>query len=131
MPFREHRGHRQYAAPALLRRVAERLPDDAYGMLTLVNVDLFAWAEQEFAFGFSIAEDRLGVVGFSRYDPSFFGGERPDDPSAAILRRSARVIVHECGHLFGLAHCQHFRCVMNGVSDLPEVDRLPLHLLSR
>lgn len=128
VPYRELRGHRQFAAPAILRHVAARAPDDAYGMITLVNVDLFAWNEQEFAFGFSVAEDRLGVVGFSRYDPSFFGGARPDDLDGAILRRSARVLVHECGHLFGLAHCQHFRCVMNGVSDLAEIDRLPMHL---
>jgi archaemetzincin len=128
VPHREMRGHRQYEAPALLEQIAPRRPDDAHGLVALVNVDLFAWNEQEFAFGFTLEHRRLGVVGFSRYDPSFWGGERPDDLAGAVLRRSLRVLVHELGHVFGLAHCQHFRCTMNGVAHLAELDKLPLHL---
>jgi archaemetzincin len=128
LPWREIRGHRQYEAPTLLHRTAAGVPEDAHGMIVLVNVDLFAWSEQEFAFGFTLDRERLAVVGFSRYDPSFFGGERPEDLEAVILARSLRVLVHEIGHVFGLAHCLHFRCVMNGVAHLGEVDALPLHL---
>jgi predicted Zn-dependent protease len=29
-----------------------------------------------------------------------------------MLRRSARVLVHETGHIFGLKHCVHFLCIM-------------------
>ena len=36
--------------------------------------------------------------------------------------------MHEVGHLFGLGHCQAFRCAMNGMADLAEVDATPLHL---
>ncbi len=122
------RGHRQYDAPALLRHAAADVPDDAHGLVAIVTVDLFAWAEQEFAFGFTLDRERLAVVGFSRYDPSFFGGERPDDLELVVLRRGLKVLVHELGHVFGLAHCLHFRCAMNGVADLSELDRIPLHL---
>jgi len=128
LPYREVRGHRQYEAPTLLYRAAAHVPEDAHGMIVLVNVDLFAWSEQEFAFGFTLDRERLAVVGFSRYDPSFFGGERPADLEAVVLARSLRVLVHEIGHVLGLAHCLHFRCAMNGVAHLGEVDRLPLHL---
>jgi archaemetzincin len=128
VPHRPVRGHRQYDATALLHHAAPRLPHDAHGMVALVTVDLFAWAEQEFAFGFTLDRQRLAVVGFSRYDPSFFGGERPDDLDRVLLRRGLKVLVHEIGHVFGLAHCLHFRCAMNGIADLPELDRLPLHL---
>ena len=128
VPYREHRGHRQYEARTLLHHAAALRPDDAHGMVVLVNVDLFAWAEQEFAFGFTLDRERLAVVGFSRYDPSFFGGERPEDLEVVILSRSLRILVHEIGHVLGLAHCLHFRCAMNGVAHLGEVDRLPLHL---
>lgn len=128
VPHRPVRGHRQYDATALLRLAAEQAPDDAHGLIALVTVDLFAWPEQEFAFGFTLDRERLAVVGFSRYDPSFFGGERPDDLDGVILRRGLKVLVHEIGHVFGLAHCLHFRCAMNGVADIAELDRLPLHL---
>ncbi len=39
-----------------------------------------------------------------------------------------KVLTHETGHMFGLAHCVHFSCVMNGSNHLQESDRRPLHL---
>ncbi|WAS96499.1 archaemetzincin [Nannocystis punicea] len=128
IPWREVQGHRQHDARALLGAVAPRLPPDAYGMLTLVTVDLFAAREQQYAFGWSTLQERLAVVGFARFDPSFFGGPAPADLAGTLRRRGLRVAVHEVGHLFGLAHCQSFRCVMNGVADLDELDAIPLRL---
>lgn len=128
VPSRIVRGHTQYDARAFLDLAAGLLPADAHGMLALVNVDLFVFAEQQFAFGWSTLRDRLGVVGFTRLDPSVHGGPTPDDPPAALLRRGLRVAVHETGHLFGLGHCQAFRCAMNGISDLVELDATPLRL---
>lgn len=127
-PWREIQGHRQYDAPAMLAALAPRLPADAYGMLALVNVDVFAEPAQQFGFGWSTLQDRLAVVSFARFDPSFFGGEAPADISAAVLGRGLRVAIHEVGHLFGIHHCQAFRCAMNGVAHLAELDALPLRL---
>jgi len=44
-----------------------------------------------------------------------------------LLRRSCKVLVHETGHMFGLAHCIYFRCVFNGSNHLVESDARPLH----
>jgi archaemetzincin len=128
LPSREHDGHRQIHAPSMLDAVRPVLPATAYAMLALVNLDLYVWPEQQFGFGYSTYTDRVGVVGFARFDPAFSGAERPADLWRAIVARSLRVVAHEVGHLFGLAHCQHFRCVLNGVADLRELDALPLHL---
>jgi len=128
LPWREVQGHRQHDARALLAAVAPRVPRDAYGMLTLANVDLFVEPEQQFAFGWSTFNERLAVIGFTRFDPSFFGGPAPTDLAGTVLRRSMRVAVHEVGHLFGLAHCQAFRCAMNGIADLDELDAIPLRV---
>lgn len=128
VPSRVVDGHMQYDARALLDLTARLLPADAHGMLSLVNVDLFVFAEQQFAFGWSTLRDRLGVVGFTRLDPSVHGGPAPADPAPTLLRRGLRVAVHEAGHLFGLGHCQAFRCAMNGISDLAELDATPLRL---
>ena len=37
-------------------------------------------------------------------------------------------MTHELGHMFGLAHCTAYRCLMNGSNSLPETDAAPLHL---
>lgn len=39
-----------------------------------------------------------------------------------------KVLTHETGHIFGLAYCIYFSCVMNGSNHLQESDRRPLHL---
>lgn len=128
LPVREVASGRQLDVHGVLDHAATSLPAGAYGMLALVNYDLFAWPEQQFAFGYSTHTDRLGVVGFSRFDPSFYGGPRPDDLAATVLRRSARVLLHEAAHLFGMRHCQYFRCLLNGIADLDELDAVPLHM---
>ena len=72
--------------------------------------------------------ERAGVYSFARCDPAFYGEARGKDYQALLLRRSMKVLTHEAGHIFGLAHCVHFACVMNGSNHLQESDRRPLHL---
>jgi len=128
LPRRVQWNRSQYDARALLDRVAIRLPDHAHSMLTLVNVDMFVTSDQQYAFGWSTLRDRLGVVGFSRLDPSMYGGTGPADVPGTLLRRGLRLAIHEVGHMFGLGHCQIFRCAMNGISDLVELDATPPRL---
>jgi hypothetical protein len=85
-------------------------------------------ASSSYAFGWSTLRDRLGVVGFSRLDPAPAAASFPDEVPGVMLRRGLRVAVHEVGHMFGLGHCQAFRCMMNGISDLEELDATPLRL---
>lgn len=128
IPARVAAGHHQYDARALLLHVAGQLPANAHSMLMLVNVDLHVGTTQQYTYGWSTLHERLGVVGFSRFDPSFHGGAAPEDLQGTILRRALRVAVHEVGHLFGIGHCQAFRCAMNGMAHLVELDAIPLHL---
>ena len=37
-------------------------------------------------------------------------------------------MTHEIGHLFGIYHCIHFECIMNGSNHLDEADGRPFHL---
>lgn len=125
-PSRVRDGLLQYDAMAWLERLGRDVPDHAYGMLALVNVDLFAWVEQQYAFGWTLHHERRGIASFARLDPSFVGGRRPDDLDGAILRRSLRLVAHECAHLFGLTHCTFFRCLLGPVDDLSDLDALAL-----
>src|SRR5207248_9280558 len=63
-----------------------------------------------------------------RYDPAFYGQADTSDYRTMMLRRSCKVLAHETGHMFGLAHCIYFNCLMNGSNHLAESDRRPLHL---
>lgn len=121
-------GYSQYDARGLLDRAARRLPANAHSMLLLVNVDLYVFEGQRYAFGWSTLRNRLGVVGFSRLDPGAHSGFSPAEVPGVVLRRGLRVAVHEVGHMFGLGHCQAFRCLMNGVLDLKELDQAPMRL---
>jgi hypothetical protein len=47
--------------------------------------------------------------------PSLTNNER-----AEYFRRTGRLILHELGHNFGLAHCIHHHCYMNGSGNLIE-----------
>jgi archaemetzincin len=44
-----------------------------------------------------------------------------------LLRRSCKVLAHEVAHMFGIAHCVFFNCLMNGSNHLAESDARPLH----
>jgi len=90
--------------------------------------DLYPEPSWNFVFGQASLTERVGVYSFARYDPAFYGEARGQDYQALLLRRSLKVLTHETGHMFGLAHCLYFRCVMNGSNHLQESDQRPLHL---
>jgi archaemetzincin len=73
-------------------------------------------------------QDRVGVFSFARYDPVFYSESRGSRYQKLLLRRSAEVLVHETAHMFLLAHCIYFKCVMNGSNHLQESDSRPLSL---
>jgi archaemetzincin len=79
-------------------------------------------------FGQASLRERVGVYSFARYDPAFYDEARALGYETLLLRRSCKVLAHETGHMFGLAHCTYFNCLMNGSNHLAESDRRPLHL---
>ena len=57
-------------------------------------------------------------------------GKHPDGstPSSPLLHeRTAKVSLHELGHLFGLFHCDDDRCLMHFSVGLEALDRLSMH----
>jgi len=40
-------------------------------------------------------------------------GKNNKIPKWLKIRRSAKILLHEIGHLFGIAHCEYFQCLMN------------------
>ncbi len=120
---------RQYLTGDILRKVL--LPRVARGTFCLqgiTNEDLYPEEDWNYVFGSAGLKHRVGVYSLARLYPAFW--HQPDTPEvrALGLRRSLKVVAHEIGHMFGLHHCQTFRCLMNGTNHLAETDAAPVHL---
>lgn len=123
-----HTRQRQLLTGDLLRLLRARLPADAFCLLGITMEDLYPQPNWNFVFGEASLRERVGVYSFARYDPAFYGEPRSADHSQLLLRRCCKVLAHETGHMFGLAHCIWFHCLMNGSNHLAESDARPLHL---
>src|SRR5438270_11193589 len=107
--------------------LSQLLPPDAFCLLGITPRDLYPDPSWNFVFGEASLKDRVGVYSFARYDPRFFG-EDASDRAALVLRRSCKVLAHETCHMFGIAHCIYFHCLMNGSNHMAESDTRPMHL---
>jgi archaemetzincin len=112
----------------VLNFLKTRVPADAFCILAVTMEDLYPEPSWNFVFGQASLRERVGVYSFARYDPVFYGEARAPDYATLLLRRSCKMLAHETSHMFGLAHCIFFNCLMNGSNHLAESDRRPLHL---
>lgn len=113
---------------AILKYLSQHKPTDAYLVLGVTMTDLFPDASWNFVFGQANYANQVGIFSFARYHPDFYGWEVEGDIDTLILERSMKVMCHEMGHMFGIAHCIHYHCLMNGSNNLEESDNGPHHL---
>jgi archaemetzincin len=121
-------GNLQILTGDVLNFLKSRLPSDAFCIVAITMEDLYPGASWNFVFGQASPRERVAAYSFARYDPAFYGEPQTRDYGALVLRRSCKVLAHETAHIFGLAHCIYFCCLMNGSNHLAESDRRPLHL---
>ncbi len=125
-------GNQQVLATDVLTWLKRELPDDAYCLLGVTMLDLYPEPSWNFVFGMASIRERVGVFSFARYHPGFAtpAADRVLGPEQAqlMLRRSCKVLTHETGHMFGLLHCIHYECGMNGSNHLAESDARHIHL---
>src|SRR5437764_3085346 len=121
-------GNPQILTGDVLSFLKTRVPANAFCILAITMEDLYPEPSWNFVFGQASLRDRVGVYSFARYDSVFYGEPRTPDYETLLLRRSCKVLAHETSHMFGLAHCTYFNCLMNGSTHLTESDRRPLHL---
>lgn len=127
VPSRGRGPDRQLNATAVLDVLQQELPRDAYCLIAVTLEDLYPSDDFNYVFGMARLHARVGVFSFARYHPSFFGESFGVD-RRVVVRRALKVMSHEIGHMFGLEHCIHLHCNMNGSNHLSEVDRAPVHL---
>eukprot|EP00759_Apiculatamorpha_spiralis_P016630 PhF_6_TR22739/c0_g1_i1/m.32415/K06974/amzA, AMZ2, AMZ1; archaemetzincin len=101
----------------LLRKVKSGDRTRTRTCVATVGVTMYDLTPQEswnFVFGIASMEECSGMFSLVRYsDP---------DPNV-FMRRTCKVLTHEVGHIFGLKHCIHHLCLMNGSNNLEELDR--------
>ena len=117
-------GVKQLLAPSVMAYLRGKIPADAYCLIGLTMVDLYPEESWNFVFGEASLVNRVGVFSFARNDSAFYGGH---SDAATIRRRAMQVMTHEIGHMFGIQHCIHYSCNMNGSNSLQESDRQPAH----
>lgn len=70
----------------------------------------------------------VAVFSFARYSPGFRKSKALSKRDQhTLFARSAKVVVHELGHLFAIDHCTFHFCCMNGSGHLQEDYDQPLH----
>lgn len=121
-------GKKQWKSTDILRWLPRKLPADAYAMIAVTMTDLYPEESWNFVFGQASLKERVGVFSFARYHPSWTNEPAGDGTETLVLRRAAKVLTHEMGHMFGILHCIHYECNMNGANHLDEADATPMYL---
>jgi archaemetzincin len=129
IPARARRRHpewgvRQLLTTFILHEVLEPdLADNALAYLALTAADLWPGGGWNFVFGEANLRRRVGVWSIHRN-----GYPGPDEEAFRLcLRRTLSTATHETGHVLTMQHCTAFHCLMNGLNNLAEADRAPLH----
>lgn len=117
----------QLLATDLQAYLQSRLPRDAYAMIGLTAEDLYPSDDYNYVFGLASISERTGVFSLARYDPQFYDSDAAANP-VLQRERAFKILAHEGGHMFGIGHCVHHACIMNGANHSEELDRSPLAL---
>jgi len=129
IPRRSSHGFgRQLLADDVLRHVALKVPRHVVARVAITSDDLYAstrsGGSMNWVFGMGDARMRAAVCSYARFEWNYPG----QPPGATPRRRLHKLVAHEIGHVFGLAHCQTYACGMNGCNSIKESDAAPIHL---
>lgn len=102
------------------------MPVDAAVYMALTATDLYPTEGWNYVFGQAYPKKRVAVSSMNRFRDL----ELTDDNFQLCLARYMKTTSHEISHMFGLLHCQHAKCVMNGVNHIEEMDEAPFFLCS-
>jgi archaemetzincin len=112
-------GVEQVQTKFVLRLLARKKPADAAAVLALTTSDLWPGEGWNFVFGQASLSRGVGIWSLHRLGD-------PEVEPRTFLRRTAKIALHETGHMLGIRHCAHYRCGMNGANHQDEADGQPL-----
>ncbi len=111
-------GREQVDADHLLRQLEQHEAPAGAAIVGITDVDI-ALPILTHIFGGARDGGHTAVVSLARLDQEFYG--LPADV-ALTERRAVAEILHEVGHLLGLAHCRAYDCLMHFCPDVETID---------
>lgn len=122
-----HENNPQFLAGYILDNVLKKdKPLKRIALMGLTEVDLYPKPEWNFVFGLASYRDKVGVSSIYRLQD----GKLTTENFNLCLSRLLKISSHEIGHMFGLHHCIHADCVMNGTNNMSETDESSIRLCS-
>jgi archaemetzincin len=115
-------GRLQYDAGRIIEGYEGWDLGECHKLVCVLSVDLFVPIFSH-VFGEARLGGRVALVSQHRLGQTADG--RPLRPEQVLLR-TAKVALHELGHLFSLTHCSDPGCLMHFAGDCSDLDRVPL-----
>ena len=135
--------HKQYLTGDIMKNLLKIIPNDAFCMLGVTNVDLYPDDNYSFVFGVASYHQRVGISSILRFSESFYKNLSKDDMDEynkiynkeynsdfiqeqnmdTMLNRTTKIITHEILHMFSMEHCIYYNCLMCGINGMIELDR--------
>jgi len=116
---------KQYLSSKLLVALGKAGRDER--VAGIADVDLYV-PRLNFVFGEADVLSGTSIVSLCRLRQEYYG-LAPDE--ALFLERTAKEIVHELGHTFGLGHCPNNKCVMHFSNSLADTDLKEAHFCNK
>lgn len=112
----------QYNAGAILKALDLGSFPNYSKVIGVLDVDIFVPIFTH-VFGEAKQGGKYGLVSTFRLKKQLDGST---SPMPVLLERTAKVALHETGHLFNLLHCMDEHCLMHFSGGLGELDAVPL-----
>jgi len=111
----------QYDAGIILSTLETTLIHDQEKIIGVLSVDLFVPIFTH-VFGEAREGGKYAVVSSYRLG-GMSSSRKPISPQS--LERTAKVALHELGHLFNRVHCQDSHCIMHFTGRVEDLDKIP------
>lgn len=111
----------QYNAGHILEAFETTVSDDYEKVIGVLDVDLFV-PIMTYVFGEARQGGKCALVSLHRLKKNADGSV---PARHLVLERTAKVALHELGHLFNLGHCRDEGCLMHFTGGIRDLDRTP------
>jgi len=123
--------HPQYLISGIEEMLQMEVPSesDVFCRLGVTLEDIYRVYDEDYVFGEADGVTKVGVFSFARQSPILYKGFHATSREAGRLSLAEKMVwirdgqntmVHEIGHLLGMAHCAFFHCIMNGYAGIGE-----------
>lgn len=108
----------QYDASVILSSLRQFPPLNKFTLIALTRSDIYHNDPENYVFSLGNAAARAAVTSLYRFE----------DRTDLVYSRVGKSVIGRLCHVAGLKNCIYYECVLNGVNNVPELDRVPLHL---